>query len=57
MIKCFAKKLMRKSKKELQEIYRLVYGRVAYESAIDFKYKKYDYIVRLETELDVEKYL
>lgn len=57
MTKCFTKKIMRKSKKELQEIYRLVYGRVAYESAIDFKYRKYDYIVRLECKPDVEKYL
>lgn len=42
------KKLKRFSKRELEDLYKEIYGNYSLENAIENNYKKYDYIVRLE---------
>lgn len=46
--KKLSKKLSRFSKRELQDLYKEIFGNYSLENAIENRYRKYDYIVRLE---------
>ena len=51
-VKKLSKKISRFSKRELQDLYREIFGNLALENAIENRYRKYDYIVRLEDNIN-----